>query len=722
MSSGAEVGDHGVVSEHGAVDFHGRTVLPRGGSLTHHNWMRHHQSVVVLLAAHVVGIAAFGLLRGYTPAHVLLATLPVAAATLAAHLGSDSRRLATVVATLGLLTCSTVVIHLAGGATEANFHVFVMLGVISLYRDWTPFLISLGYVLALHLIVGTLNPRSLYDHPSAWAHPLPWALINAGFVVAVSTVNLIAWRQAEAATDRVANLSRQNALILDAAAEGIFGIDAAGVATFVNPAAGRMFGWPPDGLIGVTVHDLVHDSEADGTPIPAAQCRVNETLRTGASVRVRDEVFWRRDGTCFPVEYVATPLFQESRIVGAVVTFDDISEQVRAHDYERELTRLAQVEHAQREVLHRLQETVRPPKPDVPNTELGVHYLPADDSAPAGGDLYDWQMLPDGWLHVAVIDVTGKGVTATKDALAVAHALRLSALAGRPIGELVVNAGALISAQSPDLVATCLVARYNPETGVVLLAGASHPPALHVSADGEVREIFAPGIAIGWPAAGSRGVIELKLERSDSLILYTDGLVEATKDIQAGLDELRHEAAEVARYPADLLARALVERMLSRGSRRDDTLALVLRRRTPPELDGMVLGPFEHRFAPTAAVVPLARHLLDDWLRNQPVNADEVEDIPLVVSELCTNAVRAARSEVVLRAWADGDALYIEVEDDGAGGLTYAGREMEPEVPDTDLERGRGLFLAEALTDTLEVTIRGDRTFVTVCKRAVLSV
>ncbi|HUQ40128.1 MAG TPA: SpoIIE family protein phosphatase [Acidimicrobiales bacterium] len=703
-----------------------RNLLPRGGSLTQHNWLRHHQSVVVLLAAHVVGLGVFGLVRGYSTTHVLLALLPVAAATLAAHLASDSRQMATVAATLGLLTCSTVAIHLSGGATEANFHVFVMLGVISLYRDWTPFLIALVYVLALHLIVGTVNPKSLYDHPSAWDRPFAWATINAGFVIAVSVVNLIAWRQAESATERVANLSRQNTLILDAAAEGIYGINQAGLATFVNPAAARMLGWDPEELIGQPVHEVMHHSEADGTPMPPERCPVSETLRSGNAVRVRNEVFWRHDGTSFPVEYVATPLFEKSRIVGAVVTFDDITERRRADDYERELSRLAQVEHAQREVLHSLQETVRPPKPNVPNTELGVHYLPADDSAPAGGDLYDWQLLPDGWLHVAVIDVAGKGVAATKDALAVAHALRLSALAGRPIGELVVNAGALISAQSPDLVATCLVARYNPETGVVLLAGASHPPALHVTADGEVREVLAPGIAIGWPAAGSRGVVELKLERSDSLILYTDGLVEATKDIQAGLDELCVEAAAVAKYPADLLARALVDRMLSRGSRRDDTLALVLRRRTPPELDGIALGPFEHRFQATPAVVPLARHLLDDWLRNQPVNPDEVEDIPLVVSELCTNAVRAARETVVLRAWAEGDALFIQVEDDGGGegggdGLRYDGREMEPVVPDTTLERGRGLFLAEALTDTLDVTVEGTQTIVTVCKRAVLS-
>ncbi len=697
-----------------------RLPLPRGRPLPEASWRRRHEAIVMLLAGHVLGILVFGVVRGYGVRTVALATLPIAIAALAAHLSSESRTFATAVAALGLMSCSAVILQLAGGTVEANFHVFVMLGVVSLYQDWVPFGLATVFVIAHHGIVGVLNPRAVYSTPAAWAHPVRWAAIHAGFVLAMGAVNLVSWRLAEAATDQIADLSQRNEMLLNAAGEGIYGTDEIGRATFVNPAAARMFGFRTEELLGVRLHELVHHTRSDGSPYPVEECPIQWALLQGTDHRVTDEVFWCKDGASFPVEYASTPIRVEGHIVGAVVTFDDISARQAADEAQRELSRLAELEHAQSEVLHRLQETVRPPKPVVPNTELGVHYLPADDTSPAGGDLYDWVLLPDGDLYFAVIDVAGKGVTATKDALSVAHALRLSMLAGRPLSELVVNASTLLTAQNPELVATVLVGRYSPVTGVTKLAGASHPPALHVTAAGEVREIYAPGIAIGWPAAGSHDVAEVKLERNDSLILYTDGLVEATKDIDAGLATAAREAASVSRYPADLLARSLVERMLAAGTRRDDTLAMVLRRRTPPEIPGHALGPFEHRFSAAEAVVPLARHLLDDWLQHQPVDIDEVEDIPLVVSELCTNAVRAARSEVVLRAWADGNSLVIEVEDDGGEPPELANHELEPEVPDTDLERGRGLFLAETLSDEMTVTVEDGRTRIRVVKRSVL--
>src|SRR5205814_7853822 len=87
--------------------------------------------------------------------------------------------------------------------------------------------------------------------------------------------------------------------------------------------------------------------------------------------------------------------------------------------------RLEDLEASQRSLVRQLQDAVLPPAPTVPHTELGMHYVPSDESAPTGGDLHDWVMLADGRLHVAVVDIMGKGVAATKDALAVTHALRL---------------------------------------------------------------------------------------------------------------------------------------------------------------------------------------------------------------------------------------------------------------------------------------------------------
>ena len=393
-----------------------------------------------------------------------------------------------------------------------------------------------------------------------------------------------------------------------------------------------------------------------------------------------------------------------------------------ALDNEVKLTRLTELQELQREVVHRLQEAVRPPTPSVEGTELGVHYLPADPSAPTGGDLHDWLVLPDGDLHLAVVDIMGKGVSATKDAVAVTHALRLLALEGCPLASLVQRADELLTAHSPDLVATVIVARYRPSDGSLWLAGGGQPPPLLVSGAGDVQLVRTPGVALGWPGAGSSEVVELSLERNDTLVLYTDGLIESTKDVLVGLENLTRAAAQIAQYPSAHVARALVERSLSGAMRRDDSLALVLRRRTPPVPERTArLAPFEYRFSPSPATIPLGRHLLADWLELLLIEESEEADLLLVASELCSNAVRhasGAPGALVLRAWAEGDAVMLEVEDDGAG--FELSERYDDELPDPESERGRGLYVVEALTDEVSVRREEDRTVVRVVRRAVL--
>lgn len=392
-----------------------------------------------------------------------------------------------------------------------------------------------------------------------------------------------------------------------------------------------------------------------------------------------------------------------------------------ALDNSATLARMAEVEARGKEVVHALQEAVRPPAPVVPFTELGVHYVAADPSAPTGGDLYDWITLPDGDLHLVVVDVMGKGVEATKHALSVTHALRLLAVEGCPLESIVARADALVTAQNPDLVATLLVARYRPTTGELRLAGAGHPPALLVS-EKSVFEVAAPGIPIGWPGAGSHRVVELQLERSNTLVIYTDGLIESTKDILQGLEDLARAAKATASYPATSLARALVERQLADAARHDDTLALVLRRRAPSSaLPTHMLAPFVHQFSPRAAAVPLARHLLRDWLERVPVETPAMHDLLLIASELCSNAVRhatGAPGSVALQAWAESDTIVIEVSDDGS---SLVGMDQAPDdLPDPDAEQGRGLFLVRQLVDEVMSRLDDGRSVVRVVKRAVI--
>ena len=128
-------------------------------------------------------------------------------------------------------------------------------------------------------------------------------------------------------------LRRRNELILEAAGEGIYGLDAEGKTTFVNPAAARMLGYRPEDLIGQLHHELVHHSRADGRVYPQSQCPIYAAFKDGTvHTSIDNEVFWRRDGTSFPVEYTSTPIIDKGSIVGAVVTFRDITERKRMEE------------------------------------------------------------------------------------------------------------------------------------------------------------------------------------------------------------------------------------------------------------------------------------------------------------------------------------------------------------------------------------------------------
>jgi PAS domain S-box-containing protein len=130
--------------------------------------------------------------------------------------------------------------------------------------------------------------------------------------------------------DVTEQLGRRNALILESAGEGIFGLDVEGRTTFVNPAAARMHGYRPEELIGKKHHEMVHHSRPDGKLYPHELCPIHATIRDGAvHSNVDDEVFWRKDGTSFQVEYTSTPIIEKGRTLGAVITFRDIGDRKR---------------------------------------------------------------------------------------------------------------------------------------------------------------------------------------------------------------------------------------------------------------------------------------------------------------------------------------------------------------------------------------------------------
>ncbi len=122
---------------------------------------------------------------------------------------------------------------------------------------------------------------------------------------------------------------RQLELLLESAGEGIYGIDLNGRCIFINGAGAQMLGYTPDEVLGRNMHYLIHHSHANRELMPVHECRIFKAYRDGHGCRVEDEVLWRRDGTSFAAEYASYPIRDGETVVGAVVTFTDITERKR---------------------------------------------------------------------------------------------------------------------------------------------------------------------------------------------------------------------------------------------------------------------------------------------------------------------------------------------------------------------------------------------------------
>lgn len=176
-------------------------------------------------------------------------------------------------------------------------------------------------------------------------------LLGVNFALAV----LLSWtglsfvrrnlRAQAAAEAEVRRRQESLQLLMDSAAEGLYGVDTQGNCTFVNRSALEMLGYERESdLVGRNVHELIHHSHADGRSYPHKDCRMYQAYRRREQAHVVDEVFWRGDGTSFPVEYWSHPVLQDRQPQGVVVTFFDISERVRTQAALRESeTRLSRL-------------------------------------------------------------------------------------------------------------------------------------------------------------------------------------------------------------------------------------------------------------------------------------------------------------------------------------------------------------------------------------------
>jgi PAS domain S-box-containing protein len=188
------------------------------------------------------------------------------------------------------------------------------------------------------------------------------------FVAVMEDITERKWAQ-----EALSRSEERTRLLLESTAEAIFGVDLYGDCSFANPACARLLGYQrPDQLLGKNMHRLMHHSRADGSPYPEEDCPMRRVLQGEQGGHFDQEVFWREDGTSFSVEYWAYPQLCEGELVGAVMTFFDISERRRAEEELRHATAAAHAAtRAKSQFLANMSHEIRTPI----NAAIGMLYL-----------------------------------------------------------------------------------------------------------------------------------------------------------------------------------------------------------------------------------------------------------------------------------------------------------------------------------------------------------
>ena len=365
----------------------------------------------------------------------------------------------------------------------------------------------------------------------------------------------------------------------------------------------------------------------------------------------------------------------------------------------------ARAHRARAEQSRTLQASLLPPRlPEIPGLTIETRYQPVGDGSLVGGDFYDvFPMGPGRWA-LMIGDVCGQGVVAASLTSLVRYTARAAARqASSPAEVLRFTNSILADHDLGERFCTALFAVIEPRTDgawITLASGGHHLPLLHRAGEGAVP-VGQLGSALGLLDDPHIHDTSLRLQPGDTLVLFTDGVIEAREpdgeQVRDGFLESLVEAfaEEGPSAIAGAVERAVLE--IGGGRARDDMAILVVGVGPEQTRGATTDSTFDQRYPADASSVRLARGSFREWLEQHELVPKRLDDLIVAVTELVTNAVRAARTAVEVRAWTTPDSLTVEVIDDGPGfdpSIPHDARDLDPLA-----ERGRGLFLVAALAD-----------------------
>jgi serine phosphatase RsbU (regulator of sigma subunit) len=439
------------------------------------------------------------------------------------------------------------------------------------------------------------------------------------------------------------------------------------------------------------------------------------TIASSRKARVIDDVAKARPVSSYLRDaggsLVGVPLHVDDRVIGVLHVTADRKRAFSELDLgflelvgERAalaLERTAAYEHEHATAVT-LQRSVLPDRlPEIPGVETAARYLPGSGALGVGGDWYDVLPLSRGRVALVVGDVVGKGVEAAATMAQIRNAVRVYALEGLKPSTIIARLQKLVG----ETFATLLLAVVAPDRSRCRYANAGHLPPLLVRRDGTAE--FVDGgrsLPLGTPADERPGESSFRIEPGDTLVLYTDGLVEhRQRSLEEGFELLRRSVSD---GPPDLeaLLDHVVAQLLEERSTPDDVALLAFRMTSRPA------EPFELRLDGDIAAVASMRRRLTGWLDDVGVDAPVQREIVLVCNELCANAIEhaiAPSSETVeVKASKNGDSVEIQVRD--------FGRWRKPTPREG---RGFGLKLVAALADDVDIASTDSGTRVRASRR-----
>jgi serine phosphatase RsbU (regulator of sigma subunit)/anti-sigma regulatory factor (Ser/Thr protein kinase) len=331
------------------------------------------------------------------------------------------------------------------------------------------------------------------------------------------------------------------------------------------------------------------------------------------------------------------------------------------------------IDHAQRfthgrQLVETLQRSLLPDRlPHHPRLRLAARYLPSGVAPQIGGDWYDALELDCDRTAVMIGDVVGHGIRAATTMSELRNALRALALEGHGPAAALHQLDRVVQATlGPGVVATVLFVIIDAAEETVTLASAGHPPPALRGADGRVRYLEPERTPpLGIDASTAAPDTWHQLEAGDTLLLFTDGLVERRREpITVGLQRLS-EAFAAAPTDVEETCDQVLRRTLTHEAADDDVALLAVRLLAP------VIGPLELTLPARADSVPVARHRLRAWLQANAPELGSVAQAELEVawSEACTNVVRHAygprAATFEARATVDLAAVSLQIRDHG---------------------------------------------------------